>query len=164
MNEWGNAKDRPPSQDQDPAHLGTQHLGLGVAVAALGAYAVAYLLDHTTNLTVYRGTYGAAIALILAGTSIWLTRSAEARIRQAVRDEVSELHQTLDALRHQVAHSRVTYLPAPRRHGKGQRYIGAVPVDTGDEHMPDRHVGIDPDTIAAARRISERLQQGGTAR
>lgn len=151
MNSRG--EERQQSTVPDPVRLCVEHLSLGVAVISLTTSAVALLVEEYTAVVVFRGAYSVLAGIFVTGMLGWIVGSAERRVRRDLGGAVADLTAELAALREQVTHQRITYLPAPRRHGEGRRYIGAVAVRA--ETDP---VGLDPACIDAARRISNRLR------
>ncbi|HWJ10857.1 MAG TPA: hypothetical protein VNS46_15870, partial [Nocardioides sp.] len=126
-------------------------------------------VEQFDAVTVFRGAYSVLAGLFVAGVVGWIVGAAERRVRRDFaatlaevlagrnkRDQaIAALTAQVAALREQVSEQRITYLPAPRRHGEGQRYIGSVAVDRGTEHDT---IGLDADAIEATRRISNRLR------
>lgn len=163
---WGTPKDQPPPE---PIALCAEHAWLCLAIVSITASTLALAVEQFTAVTVFRGAYSVLAGLFVAGVVGWIVGSAERRVRRDFaatlaevlagrnkRDQaITDLTAQVAALREQVSQQRITYLPAPRRHGEGQRYIGSVAVDRGAEHDT---IGLDPEALAAARRITHRLR------
>lgn len=154
MSDRGDTREQP--SNRDPGALRAEHIFLIVAAVSLSAAVAAYILDATLPIELNRGAYAIMVAFFVAGYCGWLSRSAERRMRRVAVDELQRLATAVEELRDQVERQRITYLPAPHRSSEGQRYIGAVAVGAEDDAA--QTVGIDPASIAAARRISNRLR------
>lgn len=150
MSSGGINTQQPPAVPE-PARLCPEHAALGLAVASFTASAIALLIEELTTVVVFRGAYSVLAGLFVAGVGGWIVGSAERRVRRDLGEALAGLTRELADLREQVQRQRVTYLPAPERKTSNM-YVSAHA-----EITPP--VGIDPVTIAAARRISDRLRQ-----
>lgn len=161
-NQWGNreyAPDPPPTRPRRDRVPGTSDAQQAYAALAAISLTVASLLcffDRLGAIDVGRGVYAIAIGLFAFGGHGWTVCRAETRVRRDLGGKVAELTTVLAELRTQVTQQRITYLPAPRRHGEGQRYIGAVAVER--TAVDQDTIGLDPECIDAARRITAKLR------
>ncbi|MGW3809091.1 hypothetical protein [Micromonospora sp. NPDC005113] len=152
---WGT---REQPSDRDPGRLRTEHAYLILAVVSVSAALVLYTIDSQlpsfqTNI----GVYPILLSFFIAGYGGWLTHSSERRMRRTAAAEFRRMSAAIDRLERQVRAQRFTY-PAARRISEGQRYLGSVAVGADDNAAPTPTAGIDPASIAAARRISSRLR------
>lgn len=154
-NTWGTQDQPPPIPG--PAQLCPEHVSLGLAIVAITTSTVALAVEQLTAVVVFRGAYSVLAGLFVAGFVGWVVGAAERRVRRELGGAVAELTTELAELRKQVTQQRITYLPAPRRHGEGQRYIGSVAVERTSPVDQDT-IGLDPECIDAARRITSRLR------
>lgn len=152
MNSRGETKEQLPVPDT--VGLCAEHAALGVAVAGLTAAAIALTVEHTTSVVVLRGGYSIVAAMIVIGFTGWIVGAAERRIRRDLGGAAAELTAELAELRAQVQSQRIVYLPAPGRQG-GHLYVSGTAAQ--GVTVPTQPNGLDAETIAAARRISDRL-------
>ena len=154
MSSRGETREQPPdrNRDRDPG-LRAEHVFLIVAAVSLSAAIAAYVLDSTLPIDLNRGAYSIMVALFVAGYCGWLSRSAERRMRRVAVAELRRLASAMDDLRDQVERQRTIYLPAPGRQA-GHMYVSGSSTDTTAPTQP----GLDAESIAAARRITDRLR------
>jgi hypothetical protein len=153
--QWGT---REQLSERDPGRLRAEHAYLFLAAVTISAAAVLYTVDtQWEGFEINRGAYSILVALFVAGYCGWLSRSAERRMRRIAVGELRRMSATIDRLERQVHNQRFTYPPTPR-HNPGQRYIGAVAVGAEDDATSHPTVGLDPESIAAIRRINSRLR------
>lgn len=151
MSDRGDTREQP--SNRDPGGLRAEHGFLLVAAVSISAAVVSYVLDSTLPIDVNRGAYSIMVAFFVAGYCGWLSRSAERRMRRLAGTEIRRLADAVEELRDQVERQRTVYLPAPGRQG-GHMYVSGSSTDT----MPTTQNGLDAESIAAARRITDRLR------
>ena len=154
MSSRGETRDQPPDRNRDrDAGLRAEHGFLLAATGSLTAALVAYALDTFLPIDLNRGAYAIMVAFFVAGYCGWLSRSAERRMRRVAVGELRQLASAMDDLRDQVERQRTIYLPAPGRQA-GHMYVSGSSTDTTAPTQP----GLDAESIAAARRITDRLR------
>ncbi|WP_319460108.1 hypothetical protein [Micromonospora sp. RTP1Z1] len=155
---------REQPSDRDPGRLCAEHAYLLLAAVSLTAAIVAYIADSELPFDLNRGAYAIMVALFVAGYCGWLSRSAERRMRRELGAEHRRLATALEDLRDHVARQRVVHLPPAAKQCEGVRHLHAA-VGGQDSPVPigPQRVGLDPETIAAARALARRIADGPRA-
>ncbi len=125
-------------------HLCVEHAWLGLAVAALPVTLATFTIDHTTPADIHLAAYGILLALAVLGGCGWLVGSAERRLS----GQIEQLRGMLDGI--------AAALPRPKPTAR----LDLSGASRGETVGIQQGVGLDPETIAAARSLARRIVDG----
>ncbi|MEU8264508.1 hypothetical protein AB0C02_28280 [Micromonospora sp. NPDC048999] len=150
---WGTRTSEPPEPESGQLQSAHKWL-LGAAVITTVAI-IAYLVDYTTSWRLHKAAYAGLAVLSLLCWCGWIIRSAESQVRREFTSQVAELTAVLREVLDEPRLGQVAHLPsaASRREA-----VGSLSAAVGGQGAYGRgRIGLDPESIAAARTIAAQL-------